>query len=384
MQISTYNQPGRQKADEYYNGVMRSTSSIVVPGAYVRTGTSAGIVKGNKITPNAWSWNYESYETSHGTYDMYDGMCRTAYSGTISTNYGFSTRVGNVPGCIPSSPYNKALQKLYDSLRQDVDLSIDVYQGGQALRMLKDFGRLVSHPVKTLANAMGSLVSSGKIRKGSDLISRKWLEWQYGIRPSIDTVSTLLGDLKKAALDGNGFLVARARASNALDFVHSGKHGPSNSLLPYTVEVHANRRCEIGIRYGIANAQLNALSQFTALSPVSFLYENIPYSFVVDWVYDIGGYLRSMETACMTGLELKSGYVSDLVHVENVGKSKAGITDNYRCTHIVNLKSKSKYASFSRTVLGGMPLPMAPTFDPKLGTQRLLSAASLLRGLLSH
>lgn len=387
MQIRAYNQPCQLVTEAYYRGVLQSTTLTSTPGSYVRTGTSAGLVRGDHIKPNAWSWSWEEYELSRGTYQYWEDLQRvysTKYTGTGFPNYGFSVRVGNVPGCIPSSPYNKALSKLYESLRSDVDLSIDIYQGGQSLRMLKDFSQSISHPVRTLANAMSSLVSSGKISKGSSFISNKWLEWQYGIRPSINTIDELLGDLKAVTMDADGFLVAKARASNAFDQTYQGVHGPSNATLPYTVTTRAKHSCEIGIRYGIANAQVNALSQFTSLNPVSFLYENIPYSFVVDWVYDIGGYLRCMETAMMTGLELKSGYVSNLVHVDNTGVSKSGRYDNYNRYHQVDLKAQSRYATFSRSVLTSLPRPAAPCLNLHLGSQRLFSAASLLRGLIKH
>jgi hypothetical protein len=122
---------------------------------------------------------------------------------------------------------------------------------------------------------------------------------------------------------------------------------------------------------------------------VSLGWELIPYSFVVDWFIDVGSYLRNLETALLFGTIFKSGFVSELYAVD--------LVDDYLPSFLINTKqtdtatwwlltkatSRRRYREFYRTKLTSYPFPRKPTFKVDLGSQRLLSAASLLRQILS-
>jgi hypothetical protein len=184
----------------------------------------------------------------------------------------------------------------------------------------------------------------------------------------------------------DGFLQAKARASNknAGVFLDPSVSQVSGAQIPLKVQFDLQHRVEIAILYGVSNAEANALSQFTSLNPAGFIYENIPFSFVLDWAIDIGGYLRMMETALMTGLEFKSGYVTNTIKHDFTATRKGAATNQYGFTYTVDGQSSSKYRYFNRSLLGSMPLPEVPRLDVNLGSSRLMSAASLLRGFIKH
>lgn len=289
--------------------------------------------------------------------------------------------------CLASAldPYNKTLGKLYDSIRSDVDLSIDIYQGMQTVKMVMDFYNTIRHPLDTFAKQANALVKRGGWRSSTKLAGSKWLEYQYGLRPTMGTIYDLTHDLVGAVCSDAGFQVVKARATtkdkNRTHKVLTAFH----SVVPSLIESTDSRRCEIGVTYTIGNTTINALSQFTSLNPVSFIYENIPFSFVLDWAYDVGGYLRMMETALMSGLIFHSGYVShsrlrkSRVRVQGYGVKEL-VSPSTK--HSVDLVGDFEQVDFSRSILTSMPRPRAPQFNIQLGSERLLSAASLLTNLL--
>jgi hypothetical protein len=123
---------------------------------------------------------------------------------------------------------------------------------------------------------------------------------------------------------------------------------------------------------------------------VSLAWELIPYSFVVDWFVDVGSYLRNLETALLYRKFVTSGYVSELYAFEGseVGINKANGyaigsgKSNENWARFLNVKAKIRRVQFARTKLSSYPLPRLPTFKVALGSQRLFSAAALLRQLL--
>lgn len=287
-------------------------------------------------------------------------------------------------GCYASAldPYNKCLGKLYDKVRSDIDLSIDIYQGGQTVKMIKSFYNLIRHPLDTLVDGVRKNVVKGGWRGSTKLVGSKWLEWQYGLRPTVGTIYDLTDQLRGALVEPGGFQLIKARATSRAEDKRVLKTSAWHASVPAKVVSSDSRRCEIALSYTIGNAELNALSQFSSLNPVSFFYENVPFSFVVDWVYDIGGYLRMMETALATGLVFHSGYRTD-TRLQKTSVTVDGSFWEYGTLNVANLSGTAERKKLNRMVLHSMPIPQLPSWNPKLGTERLLSTASLLSNLLN-
>lgn len=343
--------------------------NIVVPGV---------LRKGNFKDPLPWN-----YSVVRG--DLY--AVGTVLRKHIANQYNGSTSTGPYGGSVPENvfkgyaadPYNKCLTKLYDSVRSSVDLSIDIYQANQTVKMLKSFSLALRSPLKTFAKSMRSIARKGYRPDGRLGISSRWLEWQYGIKPSINTIYEMTNDLV-GQLGSNGRFVVKARATER-GMGQEYRLYTSNfcsSLFDVLYNHKDSRRCEIALEYGISNAQLNALSQFSSLNPASFIYENIPYSFVLDWFLDVGGYLRNIETACLTGLVFHSGYRTDTrIQKFKAEAKKPKDLNGYRTTP--HLEAHLEKIWLNRSILGSMPRPDLPSFKVSLGTERLLSAAALLR-----
>lgn len=364
--------------DKYYGG-NHKYETITLGRKYLEVGTCSGLVKGDHKSPNNWSFNIDYASDYHGS----GYMAEWPYGATYWT--GLIPSTASVRGRLSYGPpradvYNVALGRLYDQLRRDVDLSIDIYQGGQTLKMLKDLSDLIRHPLRELVDQTRHLQRKGLIRHGSDLISRKWLEWQYGVRPTMSTLYELTGSMHDIVYSPSGFLTASSSASMRQETTASTPRRADTWQEHFSFE--RSDRCRFSIRYGVSNPHLAAAANFTSLNPISFLYENIPYSFVLDWVWDLGGYIRNMETALLSGLQLYSGYVTETSHVKlnaRIGDYYTLYGRGYQCV----AHGWAAQKNLSRSVLSALPLPRVPSVSMKLGSQRLLSAASLLRQLIS-
>jgi hypothetical protein len=162
--------------------------------------------------------------------------------------------------------------------------------------------------------------------------------------------------------------------------------------------IHREGEGKVSVRFKLRLKLLDSweigLSQWSSLNPVSLAWEVIPYSFVVDWLIDVGSFLRNWETALLFGVRFKDGYVSTLEAYK--GKETAQNNANGMLYGVPNGYPRSwwpageepkafrRYVNFNRTVLASWPYPRQPTFHVGLGSQRLFSAASLIRQLLDR
>lgn len=289
---------------------------------------------------------------------------------------------------------NNALEKLNEKTRGSVDLSIDLMQSRQGLNMVKSLGQLV-RGVTSLNNALRNPFGvpwriierdPKRFRKfgyyqelvgtKSKVAAERWLEWQYGVRPA---ASTLFESVEK--------LLDRSRGYTRRFVTHARKQlesVPDWSIVCDGVTARGLLKVHgvVGARYDILfHDQDPGWAEFSSLNPVSIAWETLPFSFVADWVLDIGSYLRNLETAYLYDNRFKGGTLTQYLAAdfswEVTGTNNFG--PYYRT---VSYSGSSEWRRRRRSVLGTYPRPQLPSFDVKLGSQRLLSAAALLRGML--
>jgi hypothetical protein len=136
-------------------------------------------------------------------------------------------------------------------------------------------------------------------------------------------------------------------------------------------------RCKVSMWFKVN--PLAWMARATSLDPAVIAWELLPYSFVVDYVYNVGGYLRNLEIAAQYGSSFMSGYktVTSLSHQSfqpprQVGASFSQAVVGYgtACTEVKK--------TLIRVGFGSLPRPQAPQFDCDLGSGQLLNCAALL------
>lgn len=289
-----------------------------------------------------------------------------------------------------NNTYNQALSRCYASIRGQVDLSVDLAEAKQTARMVggykdkvfvphaNDSKRDVFHSkhLKTVARM------DGRVGRLVDVITRinpkdwanKWLEYQYGWRPLVNSIYETASQLMDMHM--YSYVRCKGTASDNVwsnDFYNDGYIGGFRE----TVSLDLKARVKIVALYKMKNDRISRLSNYTSLNPWSITWELVPYSFVVDWVYNIGGYLRNLESSVLFQDQLVDAY-----YVQGYKRICRGILsqsvggDSFGQWHACHATA-DQYDFYKSRGAASM-VPQTPSVQAKMGWQRLISAASLL------
>lgn len=333
--------------------------------------------KGNYYVYPRYIYNLSGWPLRRGDHKspMQHSYSTMKSSGTgklrLEDNYPSNVRVGAALASgydVSFSPslYNEAVAKLSGKVRGDLDLSVDAFQARQTGRMFKaadiisDFDRSLRRGVYRKLNTFVSIAKlAGSLR----------LQWVYGWKPLIDD---FYGVLDEAVRDYvNNFTTFRAvrRREDTQVFI-----GSVDNTGMHTISFRGELKEFCTVSVTLDTSKMPELAFWTSLNPASIGWELLPFSFVVDWVIDVGSYLRSLETALLFNRSFHSGYLSRLVYMnaESLGSGSKSLT------HELEGKWYFRTSVFQRDVLTGFPVPSLPRVNPGLSSPRLWNAISLL------
>lgn len=221
-----------------------------------------------------------------------------------AANYWAARRVvtvGVLPQAVPAFP---------DSVRNSALASAEAAATSRLHEMVKDASAhignivaeraqtlgLVSSAVKALSTFLEgkrSLLSLLKSAAGSPKeIADATLAIQFGVRPLISDVHEAAVGLAKALsgppptirAKGSG----RGEASSLVQYTGNG--GTSTYRQDYSCKVKVSYTME----FTVGNSVLSGLSQWGLVNPAEIAWELTPWSFAIDWVLPIGGWISSL------------------------------------------------------------------------------------------
>lgn len=318
--------------------------------------------KAKPLGPNPFGYAILDFSMTHGQYGRSPGYTWSEGDDLHPFNAGVS--LDGLPS--DANLINSALDELNEKTRGSLDLSIDIAEIGQTAKMFKVIDQ-VTDLTRTFRRRYGTLKAA----------SNAWLQYTYGVRPLLSSIHGLADESLRHVLNKTQRFRARAKSVDycGLSYItNSGNFTP----IPGFDKLAVKRSCQYGI---VLDQKDNDLSRWTSLNPVSIAWELTPYSFVVDWFYDVGSFLRNAETSLLYANRFRSGYRSDLTVVDTpvdfTTPGFQGVDETFGIW-----RGYVKYISFNRGILNTYPVPRLPTFKANLGSSRLLSAAALLSQLL--
>lgn len=342
-------------------------------------------VSGNRRDPNPWSYSVRRQSWPLGT------SRRTYWETWSEGNPAVSKEgYGRQEQCIssPLSCYDaedsvseilgradeEAYQKLIESARGSIDLSVDLFQARQTAAMLNATERFTNAFVK---RAPGKISAKGIARQ----LGGKWLEWVYGWGPLLSTIHDLVEESLRYHI--NSTVKVKGRRSLQQISTPLVTSTTPNGPVGHRVNVRAFAKVQYVVELRVMD---NDLSRLTSLNPASIAWELVPYSFVVDWFLDIGGYLRGLETAFLYQDRFVRGYKTSVYGSScTTSVSRSSVLPNSNGEMISDVFSADSYSvDFNRSVLAGFPFPNAPKLRLDLSSKRLLNAAALLSQHLQH
>lgn len=340
--------------------------------------SASSVVQGNFTDPNSWSYVVKEILYAYGEVTQYTYY---TYPESLLTTKETTKRIGPVAydtdqsklfpvTAVPADVINKALGKLNDMTRGNIDLSIDLLQAGQTKKMLSaaNAAELFTRNFKGLTQLIAG-------------VSAIRLQYVYGVKPTLQTIFDCADRSINLVLNKIEHFEATASTSVA----------SSDENVPLLLYGNAKCRmmrdgrlfCKIGVKL---RTEGNNPGYWTSLNPASIAWEMMPYSFVVDWFVDVGSYLRNLETSLLFANRFVNGFQTEGVMYNVSGKHGLSKTTNPAYGTYNNLTANAtcsgRYRQLTRTKLLTYPAPRLPTFSADLGSQRLLNAAALLGVLL--
>jgi hypothetical protein len=284
--------------------------------------------------------------------------------------------------------YNACLSKTYDQIRGSIDLAVELGQAGQtigmmrgAVKVLRFAGDLVrSVKQRRPVGVIAQFLTSFGVKRDFDrtkTVAELWLEYQYGWKPLVQTVYDCVDQLMTPSRRDDWPLLVLKSRKRVLTPISTTRPSPQwGSGYNETIVGHHSSRGEMMTQWRIPPSRLLDLAGWTSLNPAGLAWELLPYSFVVDWFVDVGGWVRNLESACLYRSSYVRGYWTLTHSTEMASAIRKTMSNGF-----VALDADGVYRDKDRAVLTNV-FPRTPSFSPKLGPERLLSAAGLLAGFL--
>ena len=225
--------------------------------------------------------------------------------------------------------YNQAYSRFQSKLGESAAWGENLAQYKQTFETAVDLLELCLRPTRKIAKALNG--ASRRAFKGKSSSGRGWngerlgrfvakndlsssdrwvrplkevnaayLQWVYGLKPLMsDLVSTV------AVLDGASSFDYDIRTTGKAEKVYD--ESGSRYWKKYVFRKYISR-AKISATVHLENPNLHKAQQLGITNPVALAYELIPFSFILDYLVDIGGYLSSFDD--LLGLTLKDSYVT--------------------------------------------------------------------------
>lgn len=272
-----------------------------------------------------------------------------------------------------SAVYNKAVTKLYDKLKDsDLNLAVSVGEYRETSRMISQALRSMGRVTSLAREARRQVLHNPSL-----LISKVWLGMKYGWLPLYNDVYNLLNYSSRKFVS-NDFTARSSKVTNVY------RKRTLSGLQRYSyLKGTTFSKCEVGVTAKPSNTTAFEISRITSLNPLSIAWELVPFSFVVDWFFDVGGYLSAQENACGMGLIFERGYTTRTSGHKLEDTWVQSFTQSSVPTSGGAVgKGMSYRVQKDRSTALDFPRPYFPTLKLDLGSQRIMSAASLFRTTL--
>lgn len=300
------------------------------------------------------------------------------------------------------SALNSAYSSAYEKLRGTVDLSIDLVQWKKVIQMvslhrrllrgISDAGKNILSKIElverrerelSLARTKRSAKRVGRLlNKAANQLADARLEYVYGWSPTMSTIY----ELGKGILlpDAPGMLVCKGVGKTLQKRTVNGYY--VNNKVPVVHHVTISDRARVEMYFTPQPSVLDNLGKISALNPLSVVYEAIPFSFVLDWAYDISGWLRTLETAFLHRNDFAGGYQTRTQRCESVaimvGTDWSSTSPTAPSYIEYALRGGATRTRFARSTLSTPPYPVKPVKQFQLGTGRMLNAIALSKATL--
>lgn len=261
----------------------------------------------------------------------------------------------------PSRALASAVSKLRGKIKaESANLAVFAAEFRQACNLFVSLAGQLYQGYKAVRR--GHLVDAYRDLSRDRGFSKKWIEFQFGLVPLVGDMESLCNSLADGLREG---IRLRAVASGHDSETYTRTFRDNYGNLATQFELH-----EIMVRlkaeYTISDVTLRNVSQFGFYNIPATAWELIPFSFVVDYCIDVGGWLSNLDA--LNG-------ISNLVYSQGIKTTSNAI----RSVDVQSQAARTKYVTLARSGPGtslGIPLP---AWSPSDSYKKVLNGLALLR-----
>lgn len=314
----------------------------------------AKVYRRNGVSPLCW--NQETYPCPHTAPNGAGGLHGnvTLYSYHTGGSTLFSNPLYDVDTYIHRNMWAGPLRE---------KLAEAKYNLGSSLAEYRETVKLFTGTAKSLHRAFQVLrgkIPRRKLRVCS--IPAAVLQYNFGIAPMVEDLYSSVEILRHKL----GRPLVR-RDSVGIKVVNNGPF--TYGSYDYDAKSSFKQRATV---YYQVNPNYTLSNEFDFGNPVEWIWELIPFSFVVDWALPIGNWLGTLDA--LLGVENIHGTVTTRTFDQWTYRS------NIKTQYIGRIGEFSN-ATYQRDVITTVPMPEFPAWSPSLSFKRAQNAVSLLLGM---
>jgi hypothetical protein len=248
---------------------------------------------------------------------------------------------------------------------------------GDSLRDLKKGNfRSAAHSLTGMAYSGSGPSRSRRKISPSKALANDWLALQYGWKPLL---SDVYGAAEGLAANSDRLNRVRVSASHTVRWnVEGDVWGANWDQIPNHARRFGVFTAKYVVVFGNSQPVLNTLSSYGITNPLSVAWEVLPWSFVIDWLWNVGQFIDlldatvglSFEKGCLTTFEKgTTRYVCFGRHLDSSSGREV----------FIDAKASALRVKCVREPIFDFPRPFLPVFSPRITENRLTSAVALLR-----
>lgn len=390
-ELGSYSYPGRGPQRFKYKDGSERVSDGVRPTAYFTgSASSSGSTRENNKAYHLYDDGSTVHKvTTGGRTSIEDGNVIWLYNSHI----GVSPYKKFVLKHAMTSKFSGLENRLLDKIdNQAHDLGAIIAESGETSKYILSRGVQIAKFASSLisGNIPGALravgLSSDQIRRrvkkarregrgmhAASSLSAAWLEYNFAIRPlvgDINVATALYQDPHMVLSKINLTVTASERVSDLRKFRNIVNSGDT---IRYNCE--ANRR--MSVTYSIVDASKVADRALGLNAPSASAWELVPFSWVIDYVVNVGEFLRLRHTT--DGLAFSHGYVSTKVTQKTnytYSKSFNHTSGKTRYSNQRTTRMRGNVAFYERDPIYSFPTPSI-RLDPSVSLRQSSYLAAL-------
>lgn len=287
---------------------------------------------------------------------------RSLYHAFTSGNKHFFgvLQVGREKSFDFSSVNNECRLKLANKIKgQNINLAQAMIEFRQSADLFLSLSQELYMGYKSLkyGHFRGSFRSLNKSKE----LSKKWIEYQFGLAPLVSDLTGLADSLALGLRDGLELQASQTISGRYQTYSRTFPDGYGNMIEHFERE---NFTVRMKARYKIQHTSVHNIARFGFFNMPALGWELVPFSFVVDWAIPVGSWLESLDA--LHG-------ISEIIYVQGTRNEWAGQRSMKSATANARTVHKTRTQSIS-----GLPISF-PVYKPSQSLVKIVTGLALLR-----